>query len=103
MRETIMKRSRKRKKIQGDPLFDRFLTNLKLIDSHHFLELPMSTRLLYYDICARADCNGVLYDITIKKLMEATGAKDRDLNILITDGLVSFDGLWVFIDKHTEY
>ena len=52
-----------------------------IIDSDAFLEMPMSARLLYYDLAMRADDDGFIN--SPKKIMKIIGATTDDLNILI--------------------
>ena len=52
-----------------------------IIDSDAFIEMPMSARLLYYDLSMRADDDG--FNNSPKKVMRTIGASTDDLNILI--------------------
>lgn len=52
-----------------------------IIDSDAFLEMPMSARLLYYDLGMRADDDGFIN--SPKKIMRTVGASDDDMRILI--------------------
>lgn len=52
-----------------------------IIDSDSFLEMPMSARLLYYDLGMRADDDGFVN--SPKKIMKIVGASNDDMNILI--------------------
>ncbi len=52
-----------------------------IIDSDAFLEMPMSARLLYYDLGMRADDDGFVN--SPKKIMKISGASNDDMNILI--------------------
>ena len=51
-----------------------------IIDSDAFLEMPISARLLYYDLGMRADDDGFVN--SPKKIMRMVGASPDDLNIL---------------------
>lgn len=51
-----------------------------IIDSDAFLDMPMSARLLYYDLAMRADDDGFVN--SPKKIMKIVGATSDDLNIL---------------------
>lgn len=53
-----------------------------IIDSDAFLDMPMSARLLYYDLGMRADDDGFVN--SPKKIMRMVGASQDDLNILAT-------------------
>ena len=52
-----------------------------IIDSDAFLDMPMSARLLYYDLGMRADDDGFIN--SPKKIMRMIGATNDDMNILI--------------------
>ena len=52
-----------------------------MIDSDTFLEMPVSARLLYYDLSMRADDDGFIN--SPKKIMRMTGATTDDMNVLI--------------------
>lgn len=52
-----------------------------IIDSDAFLEMPISARLLYYDLSMRADDDG--FNNSPRKVMRTIGATTDDLNILI--------------------
>lgn len=52
-----------------------------IIDSDAFLDMPMSARLLYYDLGMRADDDGFVN--SPKKIMKIIGATNDDMNILI--------------------
>lgn len=52
-----------------------------IIDSDAFLEMPMSARLLYYDLGMRADDDGFVN--SPKKIMKICDASNDDMNILI--------------------
>lgn len=52
-----------------------------IIDSDAFLDMPMSARLLYYDLSMRADDDGFIN--SPKKIMRFIGATNDDMNILI--------------------
>lgn len=57
-----------------------------IIDSDNFLDMPISARLLYYDLGMRADDDGFVS--APKKIMRIIGATNDDMNILITRGFV---------------
>ena len=52
-----------------------------IIDSDAFLEMPISARLLYYDLSMRADDDG--FNNSPRKVMRTVGATTDDMNILI--------------------
>lgn len=69
-----------------------------IIDSDAFIEMPMSARLLYYDLSMRADDDGFVN--APRKIMKFVGASIDDMNILIARKFViSFDN-GVVVIKH---
>ena len=69
-----------------------------IVDSDAFLEMPMSARLLYYDLGMRADDDGFVN--SPKKIMKMIGASNDDMNILILRKfIIPFDSGIVVI-KH---
>lgn len=62
------------------------MMNIKIIDSDDFIKMPMSARLLYYDLCMRADDDGIVD--AILKIMKMTGATTDDLQVLITKNYI---------------
>ena len=52
-----------------------------IIDSDAFIDMPVTARLLYYDLAMRADDDGVIN--SPKKIMRMIGASQDDLSILI--------------------
>lgn len=69
-----------------------------IIDSDAFLEMPMSARLLYYDLGMRADDDGFVN--SPKKIMRIIGATNDDMNILIMRKfIIPFDN-GVVVIKH---
>ena len=51
-----------------------------IVDSDDFLDMPVSARLLYYDLGMRADDDGF---VNPKRVMRLTGASSDDLRILL--------------------
>jgi len=69
-----------------------------IIDSDAFIEMPMSARLLYYDLGMRADDDGFVN--SPKKIMKMIGASTDDMNILIMRKfIIPFDS-GVVVIKH---
>ena len=69
-----------------------------IIDSDAFLDMPISARLLYYDLSMRADDDGFVN--SPKKIMRFVGATNDDMNILIARKFViSFEN-GVVVIKH---
>jgi len=59
--------------------------SLDVVDSDNFLDMPSSSRCLYYDLGMRADDDGF---VNPKKVIRLTTATDDDLKILITKNFV---------------
>ncbi len=69
-----------------------------IIDSDAFLDMPISARLLYYDLAMRADDDGFVN--SPKKIMRMIGATQDDLSILaLRKFIIPFDSGIVVI-KH---
>ena len=61
-----------------------------IIDSDNFIDMPISARLLYYDLGMRADDDGFVN--APKKITRMIGASQDDLKILIQKGfIIPFD------------
>lgn len=63
----------------------RRMFSLKIIDSAKFLKMPSSSRLLYYDLCMRADDDGVVEGFNVLRM---TGATEDDLKVLISKDFI---------------
>lgn len=69
---------------------ERRMFSKAIIDSDAFLDMPTSTRLLYFDLSMRADDDGFVNGP--KKIIRMTGASDDDLRILIAKNfIIPFD------------
>ena len=69
-----------------------------IIDSDAFLDMPVTARLLYYDLAMRADDDGFVN--SPKKIMRMIGASQDDLSILMMRKfIIAFDNGIVVI-KH---
>ena len=69
-----------------------------IIDSDAFLDMPVTARLLYYDLGMRADDDGFVN--SPKKIMRVIGASDDDMRILLARKfIIAFDNGIVVI-KH---
>ena len=69
-----------------------------IIDSDAFLDMPVTARLLYYDLAMRADDDGFVN--SPKKIMRVIGASQDDLSILMMRKfIIAFDNGIVVI-KH---
>ena len=60
----------------------RRMFNLDIIDTDSFIEMPQSSRLLYYELCMRADDYGFVS--SPKKIQRVVGCSDDDFKVLIT-------------------
>lgn len=69
-----------------------------IIDSDAFLEMPMSARLLYYDLNMRADDDGFVN--SPKKIQRITGASDDDLKILFAKRFILAFESGIIVIKH---
>lgn len=68
----------------------RRMLSLSVIDTDKFLDMPMSARLLYYELSMRADDDGFVS--APKKIVKLTGCAEDDLKTLITKNyLICFD------------
>lgn len=73
--------------------------SLDIVDTDAFLDMPTSARLLYYDLCMRADDEGFVDKS--KTIMRITGAAEDDMKILIAKGFVIlFEDYGVHVIKH---
>lgn len=69
-----------------------------IIDSDAFLDMPVTARLLYYDLSMRADDDGFVN--SPKKIMKMIGASQDDLSILaLRKFIIPFDN-GVVVIKH---
>lgn len=59
---------------------NRRMFSLRIVDTDNFLEMPTSTRLLYYDLAMRADDDGFVN--SPQKIMKIVGATNDDFKIL---------------------
>jgi hypothetical protein len=57
------------------------MISIKVVDTDMFLEMPMSARLLYYDLNVRADDDGFVG--SPNKITKMIGASNDDLKILV--------------------
>lgn len=79
-------------------MFNKSITN-----SSKFLKMPMSSRLLYYDLGMNADDDGFVEHFMVLRM---TGASQQDLGVLELNGLVKvFDDnvLWIKDWKDNNY
>ena len=69
-----------------------------IVDSDSFLDMPVSARLLYYDLGMRADDDGFIN--SPKRTMKITGASDDDMRLLIAKQFVIPFESGVVVIKH---
>lgn len=72
--------------------------SLSVIDTDKFLEMPVSARLLYYELGMRADDDGFIDNW--KKILLFTGLKEDDLKILIAKQFIIPFETGVIVIKH---
>lgn len=75
----------------------RMLSN-KVIDTDWFLDMPITSRLLYYDLNLRADDDGFV--ASPKKICKMIGCSDDDLKILISKRFVILFENGVIVIRH---
>ena len=72
--------------------------SLSVVDTDQFLEMPLSSRLLYYELGMRADDDGFVSNW--KKILSFTGLKEDDLKVLIAKKyIIPFDS-GVIVIRH---
>ena len=59
----------------------RRMISLEIIDTDTFLDIPKDSKLLYYELCIRADDDGFV--ASPKKIIKIVGCKNNDLKILV--------------------
>lgn len=69
-----------------------------IIDSDAFIDMPISARLLYYDLAMRADDDGFVN--APKKIMKFVGASIDDMNVLIAKKFILVFESGVIVIKH---
>ena len=69
-----------------------------IVDSDMFIDMPMSARLLYYDLAMRADDDGFVN--SPKKIMRFVGASVDDMNVLIAKQFIIPFESGVVVIKH---
>ena len=72
--------------------------SLSVVDTDKFLEMPISARLLYYELGMRADDDGFVGNW--KKILLFTGLKDDDLKVLIAKQFIIPFDTGVIVIKH---
>lgn len=64
---------------------NRRMFSLRIINSARFLKMPVSARLLYYDLGMRADDDGIVEAFTTIRMV---GCTEDDLRVLVAKGFV---------------
>ncbi len=72
--------------------------SLSVVDTDRFLEMPISSRLLYYELGMRADDDGFVDNW--KKILLFTGLKEDDMKVLIAKKFVLPFESGVIVIKH---
>ena len=64
--------------------------SMRIVDTDKFIQMPVTTRLLYYDYCMRADDDGFIS--SPHKIMKMIGCSEDDYKLLILKGyIIPFD------------
>ena len=77
---------------------ERRMFTEKIVESDDFLEMPFSTRCLYYDLNLNADDDGFLN--SPNKIIRLCGASKNDLKILIAKRFILDFGNNIIVIKH---
>lgn len=77
---------------------ERRMFSKTIIDSDMFLDMPTSSRLLYFDLSMRADDDGFVN--SPKKIIRMTGASQDDLKLLIAKHFIIPFESGVVVIKH---
>lgn len=76
----------------------RRMFSLDIIDTDNFIDMPQTTRLLYYELCMRADDDGFVSNP--KKIQKMVGCSDDDFKVLITKQFIIPFNSGVVVIKH---
>ena len=72
--------------------------SLSVVDTDRFIEMPITSRLLYYELGMRADDDGFVDNW--KKILLFTGLKEDDLKVLVEKSfIIPFDS-GVMVIRH---
>ena len=88
----------KKKQTGADTMAERRMFAKTIIDSDMFIDMPMSARLLYYNLAMRADDDGFVN--SPKKIMRFVGASMDDMNVLIAKQFIIPFESGVVVIKH---
>lgn len=76
----------------------RRMFSMEIIDTDNFIEMPRDSRLLYYELCMRADDDGFVS--SPKKILKVVGCSDKDLELLIDKNFVIPFSSGVVVIRH---
>ena len=76
----------------------RRMFSLQVVDTDKFTEMPISARLLYYEMGMRADDDGFV--ASPKKIIRSVGCSEDDLKLLIAKGFIIPFESGVVVIKH---
>ncbi|NCC96885.1 MAG: hypothetical protein EOM02_08600 [Synergistales bacterium] len=74
------------------------MLSLRVIDTDHFLEMPLSTQAVYLHLVMRADDDGFVANP--KRILRMVGGCEDDLRLLITKSFVFYFDTGVCVIKH---
>jgi hypothetical protein len=77
---------------------DRRMFAKTIIDSDAFLDMPITTQVLYFHLCMRADDEGFINNP--KKIQRMVGCNDDDLKLLIVKSFVIPFETGIIVIKH---
>ena len=77
---------------------NRRMFSLLVVDTDHFLDMPATARLLFYDLGMRADDDGFLQNA--QRIARTTGAGKDDLALLVAKGYVIPFESGVYVIRH---
>jgi len=72
--------------------------SLQIVDTDAFLEMPVSSQLLYFHLSMRADDDGFIGNP--KKIMRAVGVQEDDLKVLIAKRFILTFETGIIVIKH---
>jgi len=72
--------------------------SLDIIDTDSFMDMPQSSRLLYYELCMRADDDGFV--ASPKKIMKMVGCGEDDFKVLIAKQFIIPFETGIVVIKH---
>lgn len=76
----------------------RRMFSLQVVDTDKFMDMPLSARLLYYELGMRADDDGFV--ASVNRIARTVGCSKEDITTLTDNGyLLTFDS-GVVVIKH---